>query len=110
MSPSAENIRDIPWVEKYRPRSLREVASQSLTIQSLQEFVNKRALPHLIFTGPAGTGKTSTAISLINDLVGSKNLTQDVLLERNASDESRMQDLPSIKNFVFHTGDRKSVV
>ena len=96
--------RSIPWVEKYRPQSLSEVASQTLTIQSLREFVKKRTFPHLIFTGPAGTGKTSAAVSMINDLLGKENITQDAILERNASDESRMKDLPSLKNFVYHTG------
>jgi replication factor C small subunit len=102
-------IREIPWVEKYRPTSLSEVASQTLTIESLNEFVKKQTLPHCIFTGPAGTGKTSAALALINDLIGKANLTQDVILERNASDEARMEDLDDIKNFVFHTGINENV-
>jgi len=101
---SSEEAREIPWVEKYRPRSLTEVVSQTLTIQSLQEFVKKRTLPHMIFTGPAGTGKTSTALSLINDLIGKDKITQDAVLEKNASDDVRMESLEYIKNFVFHTG------
>lgn len=92
--------QDMPWVEKYRPRSLSEIASQFLTIQSLQEFVKKRSLPHLIFTGPAGTGKTSAAWALIYDLIGKENLTQDLILERNASDDVRMSTRDEIKNFV----------
>ncbi|WP_371803235.1 AAA family ATPase [Candidatus Lokiarchaeum ossiferum] len=98
------NLRDIPWVEKYRPQSLKEVVSQTMTIQSLQEFVSKKSIPHLIFTGPAGTGKTSAAVSLINDLLGKENITQDMILERNASDSVRMGTRDEIKNFVNHTG------
>jgi replication factor C small subunit len=101
---SGKIIEDIPWVEKYRPRSLDDIASQSMTIQTLKDFVKKGTFPHLIFTGPAGTGKTSAAVSLINDLIGPENITQDAILEKNASDESRMRDLPIIKNFVYHTG------
>ena len=104
MSQTTVNIRDIPWVEKYRPQSLKDVASQTITIQSLQEFVSKKSIPHLILTGPAGTGKTSAAISLINDLIGKKNITQDMILERNASDSVRMGTRDEIKNFVNHTG------
>jgi replication factor C small subunit len=103
------NVREIPWVEKYRPISLREIVSQTLAINSLSEFVKKRTLPHMIFAGPAGTGKTSTAYALINDLIGKKNLTQDMILERNASDEARMEDLNDIKNFVFHTGIQENI-
>jgi len=94
----------VPWVEKYRPKTLEEVASQTYTIESLKKFVERGTLPHMIFTGPAGTGKTSAAMSLINDLMEGEILTQDVILERNASDECRMQNLPEIKNFVYHTG------
>ena len=94
----------VPWVEKYRPRTLDDVASQTYTIESLKKFVERGILPHMIFTGPAGTGKTSAAMSLINDLMKDELMTQDVILERNASDECRMQNLPEIKNFVYHTG------
>lgn len=98
------SVREIPWVEKYRPKSLKEIVSQTLAVDSLNEFVKKQTLPHMIFAGPAGTGKTSTAYALINDLIGKNNITHDIILERNASDEARMEDLDDIKNFVFHTG------
>src|SRR6056297_3623457 len=94
----------VPWVEKYRPMSLDEVASQTYTIESLKKFVERETLPHMIFTGPAGTGKTSAAKALIFDLIGKENMTQDIILERNASNECRMKNLPEIKNSVSHTG------
>lgn len=93
-----------PWVEKYRPKTLDDIKSQGATINSLKKFLKTRALPHMIFTGPAGTGKTSTALAMINDLLGIVNVRQDAILERNASDEVRMEDLDEIKNFVNHTG------
>lgn len=93
-----------PWVEKYRPKSLTGIISQTLTVQSLQEFVKKKTLPHLIFAGPAGTGKTSAAMSLIYDFIGTINIPPDTILEKNASDEVRMKNLGQIKNFVFHRG------
>jgi replication factor C small subunit len=102
------DIREIPWVEKYRPKSLTDVVSQTLSIESLTKFVQQKTLPHMIFTGPAGTGKTSTAYALINDFVGGGRISQDSLLERNASDEARMEDLEDIKNFVNHTGINES--
>jgi len=99
-----KDLRDIPWVEKYRPKHLNDIISQTLTVQSLKSFVEKNTLPHLIFAGPAGTGKTSTARSLINDFLQTERIPQDCILEKNASDEVRMGKLGQIKNFVFHKG------
>ncbi len=99
-----KNILDEqPWVEKYRPQSLSDIASQTLTVKSLQEFVKKKSIPHLIFAGPAGTGKTSAAWALIYDLIGRENLRQDLILERNASDDVRMDTRDEIKNFVSYS-------
>ncbi|WP_457557726.1 AAA family ATPase [Candidatus Harpocratesius sp.] len=95
---------DLPWVEKYRPRTLSEIASQSMTVQTLQKFIEKDCIPHLIFAGPAGTGKTSTAYALIHDVLGTDKMLADTILERNASDNVRMDTRDEIKNFVNHTG------
>lgn len=104
MVDSSENQMELPWVEKYRPKTLAEIASQSMTVQTLQRFIEKDSIPHLIFSGPAGTGKTSTAYSLIYDLLGVKKLLPNVILERNASDNVRMDTRDEIKNFVKHVG------
>ena len=60
----------IPWVEKYRPQTLDDVYSQSFIVQTLKMFVQKKNMPHLILTGPAGTGKTSAAWAMIHDQLG----------------------------------------
>ena len=56
-----------PWVEKYRPRVLDEVVGQTEIVKRLKVFVNDRSMPHLLFAGPAGTGKTTCALALIRD-------------------------------------------
>ncbi|MFW9952870.1 MAG: AAA family ATPase, partial [Candidatus Thorarchaeota archaeon] len=89
-----------PWVEKYRPNSFEEVVSQSIAIINLKEFVLRNDMPHMIFTGPAGTGKTSTALIIAKNAIKKQNYYVNVL-ELNASDTVRMDYVRNvIKSFV----------
>lgn len=58
------------WVEKYRPKSLDAVVNQEAIVSRLQAYVKTGSLPHLLFAGPAGTGKTTCAIALARELFG----------------------------------------
>ena len=58
------------WIEKYRPKTLDEVAGQNEIIERLKSCVKTKNVPHLIFAGPAGTGKTSSALALSRELFG----------------------------------------
>ncbi|KAL1986709.1 hypothetical protein VTN96DRAFT_5914 [Rasamsonia emersonii] len=75
-----------PWVEKYRPKSLDDVAAQDHTISVLQRTLQASNLPHMLFYGPPGTGKTSTILALAKSLFGPA-LYRTRILELNASDE-----------------------
>ncbi|TFG01043.1 MAG: replication factor C small subunit [Promethearchaeota archaeon] len=91
---------DIPWVEKYRPKTFDDIVSQNVAISNLKEFVKSGNMPHMIFTGPAGTGKTSTALIIARTLLGGDDYFRNVL-ELNASDTVRMQYVRKIlKEFV----------
>ena len=91
---------DVPWVEKYRPQSFDEIVSQNIAINNLKDFVNSGNMPHMIFTGPAGTGKTSTALIIAKTLLKGDHYYRD-LLELNASDTVRMSYVRGvIKDFV----------
>ena len=59
-----------PWVEKYRPKTLDEVVGQDHTISRLKRYVKEGNMPNLMFTGPAGVGKTTTAIALAKEMLG----------------------------------------
>ena len=80
------NISDIMWVEKYRPKNLDQIINQKEIIKGLKNLLNKpNELPHLLFTGAAGIGKTTTALCLAREILGD-NWKRDTL-ELNASDE-----------------------
>ncbi len=73
------------WVEKYRPKTLAEVVGQDEVVARLKGYVRAGNLPHLLFAGPAGTGKTTCAIALARGLYGEG--WRGSFLELNASDE-----------------------
>ena len=73
------------WIEKYRPSNLSEVVGQTPITSRLKNYVKERSMPHLLFAGPAGTGKTTCALALARELFG--ELWKHNLHELNASDE-----------------------
>jgi len=80
------SIDNLPWVEKYRPRVLNDVVNQKGIIKRLKIFVKDKSMPHLIFAGPAGTGKTTSALCMVRELYGRKMAKNLNYLELNASD------------------------
>jgi replication factor C subunit 2/4 len=82
----SSSINNIPWIEKYRPRKLREVISQEESISILNNTLKTGELPHLLIYGAPGTGKTSSILALCNELFGPERVNERVI-ELNASDE-----------------------
>ncbi len=73
------------WTEKYRPERLDEVYGQDRIIERLKAYVQEKSMPHLLFAGPAGIGKTTSAIALSKEMYGEDWSAN--FLELNASDE-----------------------
>ena len=86
MSTMNKNVSNLMWVEKYRPAELDQVIDQKEIIRGLENLIkNPEEIPHLLFAGPAGVGKTTTALCVAKGLLG-KEWQRDTL-ELNASDE-----------------------
>lgn len=91
--------RDEIWIEKYRPRSLGEVVGHEEITERLEQYVARDELPNLLFSGPAGVGKTSAAHSIARELYGDN--WNEYFLELNASDERGIDVVRDrIKNFA----------
>jgi len=73
------------WTEKYRPINFEELVGQDEIVKRIKNLVNGMNIPHLLFAGPAGTGKSSLALIVVKQLYGES--WKDNYLELNASDE-----------------------
>ncbi len=88
-----------PWVEKYRPKKISDVAGHDEIKKRLVVYSKESSMPHLLFAGPAGTGKTASALALARELFDG-NLDGN-FLELNASDERGIDIVRNnIKNFA----------
>jgi len=73
------------WTEKYRPKKFEEVKGQEEIVKRVSSFVKQKNMPHLMFAGPAGVGKTTLALVIARELFGDS--WRQNILETNASDE-----------------------
>jgi len=77
---------DMMWVEKYRPQTLSEIVNQKDAIGSVSSLIkNASEMPHLLFSGSAGVGKTTAALCIVRETLG--DAWREYTLELNASDE-----------------------
>lgn len=96
MAPAGEYI---PWVEKYRPATIDEVAQQEEVVGALRSSLKTGELPNLLFYGPPGTGKTTVALALVRQHFGKDYRTR--VKELNASDERGIQAVrEKVKTFA----------
>jgi replication factor C small subunit len=77
-------IADIAWTEKYRPGKIDDIIGQGVIAERLKAFARTKSFPNMIFAGPAGVGKTTSAIAMAKELYG--DTINEAFLELNASD------------------------
>ena len=97
----------LPFSEKYRPRKLQDLVIDPIIYNKINNIINSKNIPNIIFTGKSGVGKTST-IHCIAKAIYPKNNYQDYILELNASDDRGIKSVhETIINFckkkVFYT-------
>ena len=90
---------ETPWVEKYRPKKIADVAGHDEIKRRLQVYARDGSMPHLLFAGPAGTGKTTSALALANEVF--KGTLDGNFNELNASDDRGIEVVRgNIKEFA----------
>jgi len=87
------------WTEKYRPSNFKELVGQDAIIKRVEALTSSLNIPHLLFAGPAGTGKSTLALIVVKELY--KENWRENYLELNASDERGIQIVrDKVKNFA----------
>ena len=87
------------WTEKYRPSKFSEVVGQDPIVKRIEALTGSMNIPHLLFAGPAGTGKSSLALIVVKELF--KENWKENYLELNASDERGINVVrEKVKNFA----------
>jgi replication factor C small subunit len=111
MSTANKILSNLMWVEKYRPIKLEQVINQKEIVNGLRNLIkNPYEIPHLLFAGTAGVGKTTTALCIARELLGED--WQRNTLELNASDErgikmvrERVKEFAAVMKLATDTKD-----
>ncbi len=91
------------WTEKFRPTTFEEIKGQKEIIKRIKALVEKKNVPHMLFSGPAGTGKTTTALVIAKQLHG-KNWRNN-FCELNASNDRGIDTIRNqVKDFAKTMG------
>lgn len=89
----------LPWVEKYRPKTIDEIISHAQNIDTIKKLLIGGSLPHLLFHGSSGTGKTSTIMALAKEIYG--NNIRLMVMKLDASDDRGINSVrEDIKGFA----------
>ena len=92
----------LPWIEKYRPKNINDIISHDQNIMTIKKLLINGSLPHLLFHGLSGTGKTSTILALAKEIYG--NNVRLMVMKLDASDDRGINSVrEDIKGFAEKT-------
>lgn len=93
-------MSSLPWVEKYRPQTINDIiGNDEIKIILNNILKNKIEMPHFIFCGPPGNGKTSTILAFAHELYG--DTFKYNVLQLNASVNNGIDTVRNIiMNFI----------
>jgi len=92
----------LPWIEKYRPKNIDEIISHTQNINTIKKLLENESLPHLLFHGSPGTGKTSMILAIAKKIYG-KNMRL-MVMKLDASDDRGINSVrDDIKGFAEKT-------
>lgn len=94
----------LPWIEKYRPSNLDEILGQNNNIECIEKLIHGESLPHLLFYGNSGTGKTSTILSIVKRLFGNKR--GFTVMKLDASDD---RGINSVRDEIKGFAEKKNI-
>ena len=92
------------WIEEYRPKDFEELRGQDEIVRRIKSFVENKNIPHLLFTGPAGVGKTSLILIIAKKLFGEH--WRENFLELNASND---RGIDVVRNTIKDFARTKSI-
>lgn len=89
-------MKNLIWYEKYRPQKLSDIVLPQKQMRTLKEYVRKKEIPHILFCGPPGSGKTTVSRILIN-FVASKKM----ILNASSNDRGIDTIKGKVKSFAM---------
>lgn len=95
------------WVQKYRPQRIADTILPDKTKKIFQSFVENKNIPNLLLSGPPGTGKTTSAIAMLNEL-GCDYIKINGSL--NGGIDTLRYEIQNFASAVSFSGGRKYVI
>jgi DNA polymerase III delta prime subunit len=90
---------NIPWVEKYRPKILKDIVLEEINRELFDNILAKEYFPNLIIYGPPGCGKTTVCMNIINEYQEKfSRVNKSNIIHLNASDE---RGIDIIRNQIY---------